>query len=186
MLFVESAAPKREIYIPPAPPEDEESIFATITTGINFDKYDEISVEVTGRDPPRNITTFEECGFFDTTQKNIDKCKYTRPTPVQKYAIPIVMQGRDLMACAQTGSGKTVSLCSLREWVYASCSLREWVYASCSLREWVFQLFSQGMGMPAVPSGNGFMPAVLSGNGFEHTTYTKGGVNQLSYICNTH
>jgi len=31
-------------------PEDEESIFQTIQKGINFDKYDQISVECTGRD----------------------------------------------------------------------------------------------------------------------------------------
>ena len=66
---------------------------------------------MTGRDPPRNITSFEECNFFPTTKENIERCNYTRPTPVQKYAIPIIMRGRDLMACAQTGSGKTVSIC---------------------------------------------------------------------------
>ena len=102
-------APRREMYVPPPPAEDEESIFQTISAGINFDRYDEIPVEVTGRDPPGNINSFEECEFFETTKDNIRKCKYQRPTPVQKYAIPIIMQGRDLMACAQTGSGKTVS-----------------------------------------------------------------------------
>ena len=99
----------REIYIPPAPPEDEESIFVTMDAGINFDKYDEIPVEVTGRDPPQNIQTFDECNFYGEVYNNVKKCRYHRPTPVQKYAIPIVTAGRDLMACAQTGSGKTVS-----------------------------------------------------------------------------
>lgn len=40
---------------------------------------------------------------------NIAKAGYTKLTPVQKYGIPIILGGRDLMACAQTGSGKTVS-----------------------------------------------------------------------------
>lgn len=37
------------IYIPPPMPEDEEHIFETIQKGINFDKYDQISVECTGQ-----------------------------------------------------------------------------------------------------------------------------------------
>ena len=117
-----TAAPRRELYIPPPPPEDEASIFETMAAGLNFDKYDEIPVEVTGRDPPRNIKTFEECNFFETTMSNIQKCNYVRPTPVQKFAIPIVTQGRDLMACAQTGSGKTVSAwCAGMVCVHIAC-----------------------------------------------------------------
>ena len=42
-------------YIPPPPPEDEDSIFAHYQTGINFDKYDTILVEISGHDPPPAI-----------------------------------------------------------------------------------------------------------------------------------
>lgn len=40
---------------------------------------------------------------------NIELTRYTRPTPVQKHAIPIIKEKRDLMACAQTGRFVTVA-----------------------------------------------------------------------------
>ena len=100
--------PQRELYIPPELPDDEETVFSSLAAGINFSKYDDIPVEVTGRDPPTAINTFEEAGLYDTLMANVKKSHYEKPTPVQKHSLPIVLAGRDLMACAQTGSGKTV------------------------------------------------------------------------------
>jgi superfamily II DNA/RNA helicase len=42
-------------------------------------------------------------------KSNLAKAEFTKPTPVQKHGMPIILSGRDVMACAQTGSGKTVS-----------------------------------------------------------------------------
>lgn len=78
-------------------------------SGINFDKYDDIPVETSGEDVPRGIDDFETSGIDDLLKHNIGLARYTNPTPVQKNSIPIVTAGRDLMACAQTGSGKTAA-----------------------------------------------------------------------------
>ncbi|KAK7466272.1 ATP-dependent RNA helicase ded1 [Stygiomarasmius scandens] len=76
-------------------------------TGINFEKYDDIPVEATGADVPEPVTSFTSPPLDPVLLENIGFARYTTPTPVQKYSIPIVANGRDLMACAQTGSGKT-------------------------------------------------------------------------------
>ncbi|KAK0557610.1 ATP-dependent RNA helicase ded1 [Tilletia horrida] len=76
-------------------------------TGINFDKYGDIPVEVSGRDAPEPVTEFQSPPIDPHLLDNIKLARYTTPTPVQKYSIPIVALGRDLMGCAQTGSGKT-------------------------------------------------------------------------------
>ncbi|KAF1984576.1 DEAD-domain-containing protein [Aulographum hederae CBS 113979] len=76
-------------------------------TGINFEKYDDIPVEASGQNVPEAVTTFTNPPLDDHLIANIGLAGYKVPTPVQKYSIPIVMGGRDLMACAQTGSGKT-------------------------------------------------------------------------------
>ena len=75
------------------------------TTGINFDNYDKIPCEVSGSDIPLPIDTYTVETIGEDLFRNTQLCGYSRPTPVQKYSIPIGQQGRDLMACAQTGSG---------------------------------------------------------------------------------
>ncbi|GLB43286.1 putative DEAD box helicase family protein [Lyophyllum shimeji] len=76
-------------------------------TGINFEKYDDIPVEATGAGVPDPVLSFTSPPLDPVLLENIGYAMYTTPTPVQKYSIPIVANGRDLMACAQTGSGKT-------------------------------------------------------------------------------
>lgn len=93
-----------------ADPRVERSLFGREdhqTTGINFDNYDKIPVEVSGENAPDPIDTYSVETIGEDLYKNTQLCGYTRPTPVQKYSVPIGTLGRDLMACAQTGSGKT-------------------------------------------------------------------------------
>jgi ATP-dependent RNA helicase DDX3X len=75
-----------------------------------LDKYD-IPVEVSGEGAPAPADGFEAAGLAEAVLRNVARCGYDNPTPVQRYAMPIVMAGRDLMACAQTGSGKTAAFC---------------------------------------------------------------------------
>ncbi|XP_048483613.1 ATP-dependent RNA helicase vasa isoform X2 [Plutella xylostella] len=108
----ENGEPKKPpvTYVPPEPTEDEGEIFgSSISSGINFDKFDHIAVKVSGENPPKPIDSFETAGLRKYVLDNILKSKYTKPTPIQKHAIPIITEGRDLMGCAQTGSGKTAA-----------------------------------------------------------------------------
>jgi len=100
---------KREIYVPP-PEASEDSLFELgIACGINFEKFDKIPVKVSGENAPSPIPTFESMGLREHLLGNIKKSGYLKPTPIQKTAIPCIMANRDLMGCAQTGSGKTAA-----------------------------------------------------------------------------
>lgn len=97
----------RPTYIPP---EFEENDSNGIEAGMNFNKYEKIAVKVCGESVPNHIESFQSSGLREVLISNLTKSNYTTPTPVQKYAIPIVIKKRDMMASAQTGSGKTVSI----------------------------------------------------------------------------
>lgn len=51
--------------------------------------------------------SFDTLGLSPTLLRAIADQNYTTPTPIQSQAIPLVLAGRDLLACAQTGTGKT-------------------------------------------------------------------------------
>jgi ATP-dependent RNA helicase DDX3X len=47
--------------------------------------------------------------IHEILKSNIELSGYNQPTPVQRHGLPIALAGRDIMACAQTGSGKTAA-----------------------------------------------------------------------------
>ncbi|EOD04565.1 hypothetical protein EMIHUDRAFT_230649 [Emiliania huxleyi CCMP1516] len=73
----------------------------------NLEAYDDIPVEASGEDCPNPVEQFAELQLHPQLMHNIEVARYMRPTPVQRHAIPVGIARRDLMACAQTGSGKT-------------------------------------------------------------------------------
>jgi len=53
--------------------------------------------------------SFADTGLSEDVLKAVADTGYTTPTPIQAAAIPTVLMGRDILACAQTGTGKTAS-----------------------------------------------------------------------------
>src|ERR1044071_1334632 len=53
--------------------------------------------------------SFESLGLSAPVLQAVTEKGYTTPTPIQEKAIPIVLMGRDVLGCAQTGTGKTAS-----------------------------------------------------------------------------
>ena len=53
--------------------------------------------------------SFDNLGLDDRLLKAVRSMGYTAPTPIQEAAIPAVVQGRDVVGCAQTGTGKTAA-----------------------------------------------------------------------------
>lgn len=54
-------------------------------------------------------TTFNDLGLIEPILKALETEGYTHPTPIQAQAIPHLIKGRDLLGCAQTGTGKTAA-----------------------------------------------------------------------------
>lgn len=55
--------------------------------------------------------TFSDLNLLPPILEAVSKEGYTQPTPIQKASIPIVLQGKDLLGIAQTGTGKTAAFC---------------------------------------------------------------------------
>jgi len=55
------------------------------------------------------LNTFKSLGLEEALLKALEKEGYKVPTPIQQQAIPYILDGRDLLGCAQTGTGKTAA-----------------------------------------------------------------------------
>lgn len=53
--------------------------------------------------------TFINTGLSEVVLRAVNDAGYENPTPIQEKAIPVVLMGRDILGCAQTGTGKTAS-----------------------------------------------------------------------------
>ena len=52
---------------------------------------------------------FSSLGLEEAVVRSVREAGYTEPTPIQSAAIPLVLQKRDLIGIAQTGTGKTAA-----------------------------------------------------------------------------
>ncbi len=92
--------------------EDEEhELFGdSATAGINFDEAYDIPIDISGiKEIPKELGSYKDVELNEPLSCNIAKSGYEKPTPIQKVGIPIALAGHDLMASAQTGSGKTAA-----------------------------------------------------------------------------
>lgn len=53
--------------------------------------------------------SFQELNIINPILRALKAKGYNKPTPIQEQAIPVILEGRDLLACAQTGTGKTAA-----------------------------------------------------------------------------
>lgn len=57
----------------------------------------------------KNMDNFQGFGLTKSLEESLTKMGYTTPTPIQAKAIPLAIQGRDILGTAQTGTGKTAA-----------------------------------------------------------------------------
>ncbi|XP_065219051.1 probable ATP-dependent RNA helicase DDX52 isoform X2 [Planococcus citri] len=95
-----------------APKEDVEKNKQLLTEKINhFRNLNHINIS--GENIPNPIQNFDELADqYDVSTnliQNVKNCGYSSPTPIQMQAIPVMLKGKQILACAPTGSGKTAA-----------------------------------------------------------------------------
>ena len=80
---------------------------------LSLSKVDDIrsnlKIKVKGDNLSKPILEFQHCQLSETLNENLTHSGYITPTPVQMQVIPLVLSSHDVLACAQTGSGKTAA-----------------------------------------------------------------------------
>ncbi|KAK2478100.1 hypothetical protein H9L39_10588, partial [Fusarium oxysporum f. sp. albedinis] len=98
----------------PKYPELELELFGDPTirhdrVGLDFSQIESIEVQQEGPTKIDPISSFRDAGVHPAMLENIELCGYENPTPIQKFTIPSILMGHDVIGIAQTGSGKTAA-----------------------------------------------------------------------------
>ncbi|KAF9976912.1 DEAD-box ATP-dependent RNA helicase [Actinomortierella ambigua] len=81
-----------------------------IHTGIHFQRYEEMKVYVFNEPKSfKPMHRFEDAPIDSEVKENVLRMGYKTPTPIQRNAIPLILAHKDLLGCAQTGSGKSAA-----------------------------------------------------------------------------
>ncbi|PAV84537.1 hypothetical protein WR25_22046 isoform A [Diploscapter pachys] len=79
---------------------------------------EDFNITIKGGKVPKPLRSWDESGLPEEVLSAINKVGYKEPTPIQKQAIPIGLQNRDIIGVAETGSGKTAAfLIPLLVWI---------------------------------------------------------------------
>lgn len=66
-------------------------------------RIEQIHVTQEGLERIQPISSFQNAGLHPAMLRNVELCGYKTPTPIQRYCIPAIKMGFDLLAIAQTG-----------------------------------------------------------------------------------
>lgn len=100
--------PKASVYVPRVD-EVTDMIADLRYTNANVARFDEYKVTVSDGAFAHPLQTFDEAGLCPTLMERIAALGYESPTAIQRFTIPVVLAGKDLIACSQTGSGKSAA-----------------------------------------------------------------------------
>ncbi|XP_006635016.2 probable ATP-dependent RNA helicase DDX59 [Lepisosteus oculatus] len=87
----------------------EDAFISSLTEEQVMRLKQELGIVVQGQGVCRPVIEFEQCSFPPVLSSNLKKAGYEVPTPVQMQMVPVGLAGRDAIATADTGSGKTAA-----------------------------------------------------------------------------
>lgn len=94
-LSHDSSASESEADSPHSSFEGGEGVVSAVADGIDADEA--------------QVKTFSDLGLIEQLCEACEQLSYKKPTPIQAQAIPLALQGRDIIGLAETGSGKTAA-----------------------------------------------------------------------------
>ncbi|GJC82897.1 ATP-dependent RNA helicase ded1 [Colletotrichum liriopes] len=78
-------------------------------TGLDFSVISTVEVTQEGTIRVEPVHSYKDAGLHPVMMENVELAGYDAPTPIQKYTMPAIHKGLDVVAVAQTGSGKTAA-----------------------------------------------------------------------------